>query len=244
MNNNCNYSIYWKYVDIFDNTLNRQRHSHKHIFMLYLDYSHSYYLHFLSWHWSVFENYSCMSSLLTFNKISFLTSQKGDCIAGVAYLKVKNHVTCWKTIIPEKSTLPKTFCFQKARLQIYVTKIIRPPDFLCVFTRTSETDFPAKKKYRKPEFREKKENNMSGRDVFVSDRDPQQFFFIILLWFQSMMCYPPSGYIILILKKLKLHGDQGGGRQTSFKTITQTSFNAILSKDSFFKINITKIHPT
>ena len=156
MNNNCNYSIYWKYIDIFDNTLNRQRHSHKHIFMLYLDYSHSYYLHFLSWHWSVFQNYSCMSSLLTFNKISFLTSQKGDCIAGVAYLKVKNHVTCWKTIIPEKSTLPKTFCFQKARLQIYVTKIIRPPDFLCVFTRTSETDFPAKKKYRKPEFREKR----------------------------------------------------------------------------------------
>ena len=46
-----------------------------------------------------------MRCLVTFNKIFFLSSQKGGGIAGVNYLKVKNDVTRWKTIIPDKSQI-------------------------------------------------------------------------------------------------------------------------------------------
>ena len=46
-----------------------------------------------------------MWCLVTFNEIFFLSSQKGDGIARVNYLKVKNDVTHWKTIIPDKSQI-------------------------------------------------------------------------------------------------------------------------------------------
>ena len=47
-----------------------------------------------------------MWCLVTFNKILFLSSQKGGGIAAVNYLKVKTDVTHWKTIIPNKSQIP------------------------------------------------------------------------------------------------------------------------------------------
>ena len=46
-----------------------------------------------------------MWCLVTFNEIFFLSSQKGGGIARVNYLKVKNDVTHWKTIIPDKSQI-------------------------------------------------------------------------------------------------------------------------------------------
>ena len=39
------------------------------------------------------------------NKILFLTSQKGGGIASVNNLKVKNDVTCWNTIIPDRNQI-------------------------------------------------------------------------------------------------------------------------------------------
>ena len=44
-----------------------------------------------------------MWCLVTFSEIFFISSQKGGSIACVNYLKVKNDVTQWKTIISEKS---------------------------------------------------------------------------------------------------------------------------------------------
>ena len=49
-----------------------------------------------------------MWCLVTFNEISFFTSQKGDGLAGVHYLKVKDDVTNWKTIIPDRSQIHAT----------------------------------------------------------------------------------------------------------------------------------------
>ena len=41
----------------------------------------------------------------TFNEIFFLKSQNGGCIASVNYLTVKNKVTYWKTIIPDRNQI-------------------------------------------------------------------------------------------------------------------------------------------
>ena len=46
-----------------------------------------------------------MWCLVTFNKIFFLTSQNGGDIASVNYLKVKNDVTYWNTIIPDRNQI-------------------------------------------------------------------------------------------------------------------------------------------
>ena len=39
------------------------------------------------------------------NEILFLTSQEGGGIASVNYLKVKNDVTHWNTIIPDRNQI-------------------------------------------------------------------------------------------------------------------------------------------
>ena len=44
------------------------------------------------------------------------------------------------------------------------------------------------------------------RDILVSDRDQQRFFIIKITLFQSMMCYPSTGYIMFSLKRLKSYG--------------------------------------
>ena len=46
-----------------------------------------------------------MWCLVTLNEILFLSSQKGGPIVGVDYLKVKNEITYWKTIIPDRSQI-------------------------------------------------------------------------------------------------------------------------------------------
>ena len=46
-----------------------------------------------------------MWCLVTFDEIFFLTSQKGGGIASVNYLKVKNDVTYWNTIIPDRNQI-------------------------------------------------------------------------------------------------------------------------------------------
>ena len=46
-----------------------------------------------------------MWRLVTLNKSFCFSSQNGGGIAGVNYLKVKNHVTHWKTIISVKSQI-------------------------------------------------------------------------------------------------------------------------------------------
>ena len=43
--------------------------------------------------------------LVILDKIFFFTSLKGGGIAGVNYVKMKNDVTHWKTIIPDESQI-------------------------------------------------------------------------------------------------------------------------------------------
>ena len=54
----------------------------------------------------VLHNHSCMWCLVTSNKIFSLTSQKGDSIGGVDYLKMKNDVIHCKTIIFDRGRGP------------------------------------------------------------------------------------------------------------------------------------------
>ena len=84
-------------TDIFGITWNRGRLPHCHIFFLLLHYSHLHSFHYIGQSHSVLQNHSCMWCLVTFNWTFFLTSQKGDNIAAVDYLKLKNDVTHWKT---------------------------------------------------------------------------------------------------------------------------------------------------
>ena len=46
-----------------------------------------------------------MWCLVIFSEIFFLKSQKRGGIASVNYLKVKNEVTYWKTIIPDRNQI-------------------------------------------------------------------------------------------------------------------------------------------
>ena len=46
-----------------------------------------------------------MWCLVTFNEIFFLKSQKDDGIASLNYLKMKNEVTYWTTIIPDRNQI-------------------------------------------------------------------------------------------------------------------------------------------
>ena len=68
----------------------------------------------------VLQSHLCMRCLVTSNKIFSLTSQKGDSIASVDYLKVKNDVTITRrlSLTGAKSTLLQTFRSQIAGLQV------------------------------------------------------------------------------------------------------------------------------
>ena len=46
-----------------------------------------------------------MWCLVTFNEIFLVSSQKGGGIASANYLKVKNDIAHWKTIISDKSQI-------------------------------------------------------------------------------------------------------------------------------------------
>ena len=46
-----------------------------------------------------------MWCLVTYNEIFFLKSQKSGGIASVIYWEVKNEVTYWKTIIPDRNQI-------------------------------------------------------------------------------------------------------------------------------------------
>ena len=46
-----------------------------------------------------------MWCLVTFNEIFLVSSQKGVSIASANYLKVKNDIAHWKTIISDKSQI-------------------------------------------------------------------------------------------------------------------------------------------
>ena len=68
------------------------------------------HLHFLSSHWAICQIWFCKiirayPCLVTSNKIFSLTSQKGDIIAGVDYLKVRNEVVHCKTIISDRNQI-------------------------------------------------------------------------------------------------------------------------------------------
>ena len=116
MNNNCNYIIYRKHIDIL-------------IFLYYLKSLETFtlifiytvsilftfilHLHFyiyISFHHigqshSVLQNHSCMWHLITLNEVLFLPSQQSDGIAGVDCSQVKSYITHWQTIIPDRSQI-------------------------------------------------------------------------------------------------------------------------------------------
>ena len=68
-------------------------------FILHLQLHIYISFHYIEQSHLVLQNHSCVWCLVTFSGTFFLTSQKGDDIVAVDYLKVKNDVTHWKTII-------------------------------------------------------------------------------------------------------------------------------------------------
>ena len=90
-----------------------------------------------------------------------------------------------------KSTPLQTFHFQVARLRHYVA-------ITCCTLLHQVARVEGKNSFRE------------RRDILLSERDPQRFFFIMLLQFQSKMCYPPAGDIIFSLTKLIFYGGRGG----------------------------------
>ena len=109
----------------------------------------------------VLQNHSCMRCLVTSNEIFSLISQKGDCIAGVDYLKVKNYVVHCKTIIFDRSQIhaAPNFALLSSWIASYVT--------LTCYTLLHQAT--------------RNEGNTSLRrpmHIFVSDRDPQRSFCI------------------------------------------------------------------
>ena len=111
----------------------------------------------------VLQNHSCMWCLVTSNKIFSLTLQKGDSIAGINYLKVKNDVIHCKTIISDRGQIhaAPNFSLLSSRISSYVT-------ITCC-----KLLHQAIKGERKNGFR-------SCRNIFISDRDPQRFFSITI----------------------------------------------------------------
>ena len=75
-------------------------------FILHLHFYIYISFHHIGQSCSVLQNHSCMWCLVTFNGTFSFASQKGDGIARVDYLKVKNHVTRWKAIIPDRGETP------------------------------------------------------------------------------------------------------------------------------------------
>ena len=53
----------------------------------------------------IFNNSNWMWCLVTCNEIFFLKSQKSGVLASVIYWEVKNEVTYWKTIIPDRNQI-------------------------------------------------------------------------------------------------------------------------------------------
>ena len=99
MNNNCNYIIYSKHIYILIFLIFLEVAGHLHIdiyiYSIYIIHIHTtpafLHSHFLSSHWVgtfVSQNHLCVWCLVTLNEIFLkFRSQKGDCIAGVNYLK-------------------------------------------------------------------------------------------------------------------------------------------------------------
>ena len=130
-------------------------------FILHLHFYIYIYSHYIGQSHSALQNHPCMWCLIIFKELFFFTSL--FLIVGVDYLKMKNNVTHWKKIIPDRSQIhvAPNFCLQVAKLQIYVA-------IIC-YTLLHQ----ATRGERKNGLRER-------RDIFLSDRDPQRFFCIIL----------------------------------------------------------------
>ena len=75
----------------------------------------------------IINNSNSMWCLITFNEIFFFSLEKGDGIACVNYLKVKNDVTHWKVIISDKSQIHVTPNFLLLSSQI----VILPATYYC-----------------------------------------------------------------------------------------------------------------
>ena len=139
----------------------------------------------------VLQNHSCMWCLVTSNKIFSHSSQKGDSIAGVNYLKVKNDVVHCKTIICDRSQIhaAPNFSLLSSWISSYVT-------ITCCTLLHQATRGEGNNSFRK------------CRNIFVSDRDLNDFLYY------TMMCYPPSCYIIFSLRKLRFSGGWGPGDES------------------------------
>ena len=104
-----------------------------------------------------------MRCLVTFNEIFSLTSQKGDSVAGVDYLKVRNDVIHCKTIISDRSQIHAAPNF--LLLSSWIAKFVTITSYTLLHQATRD---------------EGKTSLRRSRDIFVSDRDPQRFFCINL----------------------------------------------------------------
>ena len=101
-----------------------------------------------------------------------------------------------------------TFCYrdymcQVSKLQhMYVIGLI----LLSVLKTTKQIWlYPATHYCTRLQGKEGKNSIRKRRDILVSDRD-QRFFIIKISSFQSMMCYPSTGYIMFSLQRLKFYG--------------------------------------
>ena len=139
----------------------------------------------------VLQNHSCMWCLVTSNKIFSLSSQKGDSIAGVNYLKVKNDVVHCKTIICDRSQIhaAPNFLLLSSRISSYVT-------ITCCTLLHQATRGEGNNSFRK------------CRNIFVSDRDLNDFFVLHYDVLSSFMLYN------IQFEKVKIFWGLGaGGRE-------------------------------
>ena len=107
----------------------------------------------------VLQNHSCMRCLVISNKIFSLTSQKGDSITGVHYLKVNKDVIHCKTIISDRNQIhaAPNFLVLSSRIASYVT-------INCYTLQRQATRSEGKNSFRR------------CWNIFVSNCDPQRFF--------------------------------------------------------------------
>ena len=107
----------------------------------------------------VFQSHSCMWCLVISNKIFSLPSQKGDNITGADYLNVNKDVIHCKTIISDRNQIhaAPNFMLLSSKIASYVT-------INCYTLLHQATRGEGKNSFRR------------FRKIFVSDRDPQQFF--------------------------------------------------------------------
>ena len=104
----------------------------------------------------VLQNHSCMRCLATSNEIFSLTSQKGDIIAGVDYLKVRNDVIHCKTIISDRSQIHVTPNF--SLLSSWIASYVAVTCYTLLHQATRDGG---------------KASLRRRTDIFISDRDPQ-----------------------------------------------------------------------